>query len=102
MSQDNGPTEQPQDESVRIDPEINKKIGAMRGMINAHRHQLGQLEINKHQVITEIFKLEAQAQQLMHHELERLGVAPEANWTLRPDGSLHFPELPTGPAQVAG
>jgi len=109
MSQDNGPATEPQaapeepQAEIRIDPEINKRIGALRGAVNSHRNQLGQMEIQKHQIIAEIMKLEAQAQGLIAHELERLGIPAQTPWALRPDGTIQFQgPPPTGPARVTG
>lgn len=102
MSNDNGQdvkAEAPV-EGPRIDPEINKRISAFRAAANTHRVEIGQLEIRKFQLLTTIAEIERQAQGLMKHELERIGIPEGAQWGLRDDGTVVLAG-PTGPAQVA-
>lgn len=96
MSTDNG---QQETEALRIDPEINRKINAFRASANTYRSEIGQMEIRKFQLLNQITEIEKQAQALMKHEIDRLGIPADAQWGLHPDGRIELAPA-TGPAQV--
>ena len=84
-----------------------------RSIANLHRqaqglvHQVGQLEVRKHQAMTELQSIEMAAKAIMDNVASRLGIPANTPWQISPDGQVILIDPQTGqpiapvPAQAA-
>jgi hypothetical protein len=73
---------------LHIDPEVNNKLNAFRAAANGIRNQIGGLEIEKFKLVGRLGEIEREAQSLLNHEAQRLGIPSGQQWAVAPNGQI--------------
>ena len=102
MSDNNEIPQTPEDDLAPAPGLVGKLEEAEVHLLNSLRQSankividIGQLEAQKHRLLTSLEVVEAKGQDIFAQAAERWGVSPSQRWSLGPDGSVYTLDQPT-------